>query len=254
MEDNKKFSTGFAVVLAIGFIIGAVIISNTWKKVTSNNVTINVTGSASKEIKSDLGIWQGSFTAEAPTMQEAYKKLQEVNTIVKNYLISFGFPEDKIIFSAINTNPVTGYASNKKLDYRNFRLQDFQEKVVSYTLGQSVQIEFSDVDKIESLSRRFTELINQGISIYSEPPQFLYTKLSDLKIEMIGLASQDAKTRAEQMAKATGNKLGDIRSSRTGVMQINEKNSYDVSDYGNNDTKSLIKNITAVVNMNFLIE
>lgn len=254
MEDNKKLSSGFAVILAIGFIIGAIIISNTWKKVTSNNVTISVTGSASKEIKSDLGIWEGTFDAEAPTMQEAYKNLQNVNNLVKNYLLSFGFPEDKITFSAITTNPLKGYSSKKKGSISQFTLQDIQEKIISYKLQQSVEIESSDVDKIESLSRRFTELINQGILINSGPPQFLYTKLSDLKIEMIGLASQDAKIRAEQMVKATGNKLGDVRSSRTGVMQINEKNSNDVSDYGNNDTKSLIKNITAVVNMSFLIE
>jgi hypothetical protein len=99
-----------------------------------------------------------------------------------------------------------------------------------------------------------TELINQGIAINSQAPKFLYTKLSDLKIEMIGLASQDAKTRAEQIAKATGNSIGDVRSSRTGVMQVNAKNSTEVSDYGINDTSSLEKTITAVVNVSFSID
>ena len=127
-------------------------------------------------------------------------------------------------------------------------------KIIGYNLSQSVTVESQDVEKIDKLSRMITELINQGIAINSQAPKFLYTKLSDLKIEMIGLASQDAKTRAEQIAKATGNSIGDVRSSRTGVMQVNAKNSTEVSDYGINDTSSLEKTITAVVNVSFSID
>jgi len=39
-----------------------------------------------------------------------------------------------------------------------------------------------------------------------------------------------------------------------GVMQINPANSNDVSDYGNNDTTSLFKDITAVVSAKFELE
>jgi hypothetical protein len=243
----------FAVILAVGFIIGAVIISKTWKKVASSNVTITVTGSASKQIKSDLGIWEGSYSNEAVTMEDAYTKLQETNKKIKDYLISFGFPEDKIVFSSINT--ATKHEEKIKNSGNMYGPGDISTgKIIGYSLTQSVTVESPDVDKIDKLSRTVTELINQGIAINSESPRFLYTKLSDLKIEMIGLASQDAKTRAEQIAKATGNSVGDVRSSKTGVMQVNAKNSTEVSDYGVNDTSSLEKTITAVVNVSFSIE
>jgi hypothetical protein len=71
---------------------------------------------------------------------------------------------------------------------------------------------------------------------------------------MIGLATQDAKSRAEQIAQTTGNKIGEVRSSKTGVMQINAKNDSQVSDYGINDNSSLEKTITSVVNISFSIE
>ena len=82
----------------------------------------------------------------------------------------------------------------------------------------------------------------------------MYTNLGDLKVEMIGLASEDAKLRAEQIAKRTGDDIGEVRSSRTGVIQITSKNSTDVSDYGINDTSSLEKKITAVVSISFSID
>jgi hypothetical protein len=71
---------------------------------------------------------------------------------------------------------------------------------------------------------------------------------------MIGLASKDAKTRAEQIASSTGNTIGEVRSSKMGVIQINAKNNTEVSDYGVNDVSSLDKTITAVVTMSFSIE
>ena len=253
--DNPQRNnyTIFAVILAVGFIIGAMIISGTWRKVASSNVTIAVTGSASKQIKSDLGIWEGSFSNESASMTDAYAKLKETNSKVKSYLVSFGFPEDKIVFSSISTR--TLYESKNKSPMDLYGSGDVASgKIIGYNLSQSVTVESADVDKIDKLSRMITELINQGIAINSQAPKFLYTKLSDLKIEMIGLASQDAKTRAEQIAKATGNSIGDVRSSRTGVMQVNAKNSTEVSDYGINDTSSLEKTITAVVNVSFSID
>ncbi|MFA5012050.1 MAG: SIMPL domain-containing protein [Ignavibacteria bacterium] len=252
MENQSRNNyLPFAVILAIGFIIAAFIISGTWRKVASSNVTIAVTGSASKEIKSDLGIWDGSFSNESPSMTDAYAKLLETNSKVKNYLVSFGFPEEKIVFSSINTTELYEQKSRGEM----YLGESYSTgKVIGYRLTQNVSVESQEVEKIDRLSRTVTELINQGISINSNPPRFLYTKLSDLKIEMIGLAAQDAKTRAEQIAKATGNSVGDVRSSKTGVMQINAKNSTEVSDYGVNDVSSLEKTITAVVNVSFSLD
>lgn len=243
----------FAFILSLGFIIGAMIMSGTWKKVASSNVTIAVTGSASKQIKSDLGIWKGIFSAEAPTVHGAYAKLGETKQRVKEYLVNFGFPEDKLVFSSITTSNLYENKSGNKYDDYGLG-NSSSEKIRGYRLAQEVSVESPDVDKIDNLSRRVTELINQGIDINSGSPTFLYTKLGDLKVEMIGLASQDAKTRAEQIAKATGNSVGDVRSSKTGVIQVNAKNSTEVSDYGINDTRSLEKTITAVVNVTFAIE
>lgn len=243
-ENNKSGLTTFAIILALGLIITGLIIGSTWRKVSRSNVTISVTGSAQKEIRSDLAEWKGSFSNESPILTEAYQKLQESNRKVKAYLISKGFPQDKIVFSAVNT--ATLYKPNKEGGNSN--------EISGYRLSQDVSIESGEVDKIDRLSREATELILQGVAFNSYPPSFYYTKLSDLKIEMIGLASKDAKMRADQIANSTDNKVGEVRSSKMGVIQINAKNSTDVSDYGVNDVSSLEKTITAVLTVSYSIE
>jgi hypothetical protein len=232
-ENNRSGLMAVAGILALGLIITALVIGHTWRKVSRSNVTITVTGSAQKEIRSDLAIWNGSFSADSKTLTEAYGQLQQSNTKVKNYLISMGFPQDKIVFSAVNTT--TLYVQSKEGGNTN--------EISGYRLSQNVSIESNEVDKIDQLSREATELILQGVEFNSNPPEFYYTKLSDLKIEMIGLASKDAKMRADQIASSTGNTVGEVRSSRMGVIQINSKNSTDVSDYRVNDVSSLEKRL-----------
>jgi len=243
-ENNKINIIFFGTILSIGLIIAALIIGGTWRKVSRNSVTITVTGSASKQIRSDLATWDGNYTVSSTTLTDAYSKLQATQSKVKSYLVSKGFSEDKMKFTSINTT--TLYVHNDK--------GTVTDQVSGYKLSQGVSIESNDVDKIDQLSREATELINQGVEINSSPPEFYYTKLGELKIEMIGLASKDAKSRAEQIANSTGNKIGEVRSSKMGVIQVTAKNSTDVSDYGVNDVSSLDKTITAVVSMSFSIE
>ena len=243
MEKKSGFIT-LGLILSLGLIIAALIMGNTWRKVSRSNVTITVTGSAQKNIRSDFATWSGNFSNESNQLTEAYKKLQESGATVKGYLISKGIGEDKIKFSSVNT--MTMYVQNAQGVNTNV--------IQGYRVTQDVTVSSNDVDKIDQLSREATELILQGVEFNSNAPEFFYTKLSELKVEMIGLASKDAKTRADQIAQSTDNEVGEVRSSRMGVIQINPVNSTEVSDYGINDTSSLEKVITAVVNVSYSIE
>jgi hypothetical protein len=127
-------------------------------------------------------------------------------------------------------------------------------QVEGYRLYQQVELSSKDVDKITQLSRQTTDLINQGVEFQSNPPQYFYTKIADLKVEMLSLATKDAKVRADQIANNAGSKVGALRAARMGVFQITPLYSNDISDYGINDTSSLDKEITAVMNCEFEIE
>ena len=112
----------------------------------------------------------------------------------------------------------------------------------------------ADVAKIKRISLDITSLVNQGISFAVNPPEYYYTKLADLKIEIQADAAKDALNRAQKIAEATGSTLGPISNARMGVLQITPVNSNMVSDYGINDVSSIEKEITAVVNASFRLD
>lgn len=246
MNENGKSNSPFiivAVILALGLVLSAYVAGSSLVKAKEATNSISITGSAKKQIKSDLAIWRGSFSARASDMTAAYSSLQESQDKVRSYLQSKGIANKDIVFSSISTNTRYMILPNGQTS----------NQVESYELFQTVEIKSKDVDQITLLSRQATDLINQGIEFQSMPPEYFYTKIADLKIEMLSLATKDAMKRAEQIAKNTNSRVGALRSARMGVFQITPLYSNEVSDYGINDTSSLDKEITAVMTCEFQI-
>ncbi len=241
-EKNSQLFNA-AVVLAIGLVLASAIIGWSYSRSKKGDESITVTGSAKKRIKSDLIVWSASVTAQSGQISEAYKQLADNVPKVKKYLLEKGIPESQITISSINS------VQEREKDSEGNQ----SGKVSGYSLKQEVQVKSNDVEKVSQVAREATELINQGIFIESSAPQFIYTKLGDLKVEMLAEAAKDGKTRAEQIANSTGNSIGTVRSAKMGVMQITAADSNEVSDYGLNDTSSFEKDITAVVNISFAI-
>ena len=61
--------------LAAGLVLSSMLGTAAWVKI-KNSQFITSKGSARKNIKSDLVVWKGSFTVEAPTLLEAQHSLK----------------------------------------------------------------------------------------------------------------------------------------------------------------------------------
>lgn len=240
-----------AVALSLSIILSSVIASWAFLHAKNLSQTIQVTGSAKKRIKSNLMIWNASVTVESASLADAYGKLSRDVEKTKAFLIHQGVPENQIVISAVSTTPVR---RGKNSPSEGANVGAISGPVTGYSLKQSLGIRSSDIDKITNISRQVTELINQAILLESEEPQYLYTRIAETKVEILAAAARDAKERAQQIAASTGSRVGGIRSAEMGVLQITAADSSAVSGYGENDTKSLEKDITAVVHVTFAIE
>ncbi|MEO8796045.1 MAG: SIMPL domain-containing protein, partial [Daejeonella sp.] len=56
-----------SLIMGLAILISTIVFSGTWRKVKSENQTINVTGSAKQVIVSDLGILRGTLSGEGAT-------------------------------------------------------------------------------------------------------------------------------------------------------------------------------------------
>lgn len=245
MEKSKNtIWVVIALILSLGIIISSAIMTNGFIQVKEDKNQLTVKGSAKEQIKSDLMVWTGSFNYESSSLSDAYAGIKDSEKKVRAYLEREGVDPEAIVISSINTVKLNRILPNGS----------YTNEIDRYRLIQDVRIESTEIDKITEISRKSTDLINEGVEFESYSPQYLYTKLADLKVEMIGRATRDAKARAEEMLGATGNSVGKLSSARVGIFQITPLYSNEVSDYGFNDTSSINKEITAVVTCTFEVK
>ena len=244
INGDKHYLMNGGIALAIGLVISSLIFGWFYSSSKRGDEAITVTGSAKRRITSDLVVWSAGVSSQSGDLQEAYRSLSENIPKIKQYLVQKGIPEEQMTVSSITTTTLKRQDANG----------NETSEVTGYSLSQQIEVRSTDVGRISQIAREATELINQGILIESKAPQYYYTKIGDLKIEMLGEAAKDAKERAERIASSTGNSIGSVRSARMGVLQITAADSTEVSDYGTYDTGTIEKDITAVVNVSFAVE
>lgn len=228
-----------AIIFAAAIVIAAFFLGNAYVKRANPPQIISVTGLGNENFTSDLIVWEGQFSANSTDLKSAFDQLNNDKSIVRDYLTSKGIKDDQIIFNSVQTIE----QRDNKYENGNYIGSIFR----GYQLMQTVKIESQDVSLIESVSREITELLNKGVQFNSYPPRYYYTKLADLKIEMISKATEDARLRAEKIAENSGSNLGELVSAKMGVFQITGQNSGEDYSWGgayNTDSKNKTASIT----------
>lgn len=243
MNESRPHLFGMlaGLFLAAGLVLSAMLGTSAWIKI-KNSQFINVKGSVQKHIESDLIIWSGSFQAEGRTLLDAQRLIAANRMFVEKFLVAAGVTNFN--FSPIAIEEMK--ASQKMAD--GFVTQ----KTIGYRLAQGVSVESEDVDRLDHLDT--TPLVEQGVIFTIAQPQFIYTKAGETKIELLAEATQDARARAEQIARQGGRGIASLQSADQGVFQITPAHSVATSWGGESDTTSRQKTITAVVTATFLLK
>ena len=237
----QLFGMVAGLFLAVGLVLSSMLATTTWVKV-KNSQFITVKGSVQKQVESDLIVWQGAFAVEAGTLLAAQQKIRSDRLLVEKFLTQAGVTN--WTFAPINI--VELKASQKSAD--GWVL----ERNAGYRLSQAVSVETTAVDRLDKLDTM--PLVAQGVAFTVDAPQFIYSKAGETKIEMLAAATQDARTRAEQIARQGGRSIARLHDADMGIFQITAVHTTQTSWEGENDTTSRNKTITAVVTATFLLK
>jgi hypothetical protein len=237
-----------SVVFGAAIVITAAIFASAYKYKFKTTETITVTGLAEKEFTSDLISWSGSYQRKSLDLKEAYRLIKNDEANVRNYLKSNKIEDSEIIFSSISIQ-------KEFAETRDNNGRTISSVFTGFKLYQRVTVESKNIDNVEIVSREVTKLIEGGIEISSLEPSYFYTKLSELKIDLLAKASADAKKRAETIALNSGSSLGKIMKADMGVFQITAPNSNeDFSSGGTFNTSSKNKKASITIRINYAVK
>lgn len=197
-------------VLALGIALGGFFPGYYYYKTHISNNSVTVKGLSEKDVIADLAIWKLKFVITENNLQQGQKKITEQAEKINAFLLKQGFKTDEITIERIET---TDLAANPYLNNNN---------ASRFILTQSITVRSPNVTLVESSIPQTDKLIADGIIFDSEgfPVSYIFTKLNDIKPQMLADATQNAKKAAEEFAKNSHSKVGKIRHANQGVFSI----------------------------------
>lgn len=246
-----------ACAIALGMVLSTLIAAGVWKDVrkSPDKNNIRITGSARKRIVSDLIEWSATVEAKAPERTAAYIALKSGTEKAVAFLKAQGIKAEEIqTQSASITEEFETIREDKVLPGTNVPLRSEKRVSAGYRAVQVISLSSANIALIEKASREITSLLEQEVFVTSRSPRYYYTRLGELKLEMLAEAAKDARGRAENILHSAGNtSVGKLVYADMGIININAANSTGTSNEGNNDTTSREKDIITIVHAEYQV-
>mgnify|MGYP002624999501 CR=1 FL=1 len=208
--ENKKITVA-AVILSIGLILGGVLTGYYYYKAHFGANFVTVKGLAEKPVKADLAVWELKFVQTGDDAVVLQQKMASQQQTITEHLKTLGFEEGEINIGRLDTNDLTANPYNTNTN-------------IHFILSQTITVKSNKVDLVASSIGKMGALIEKGIIFdsqsYSSPVNYLFTKLNDIKPQMLSQATKNAKLAAEEFAKNSGAKVGKIHTAHQGIFSI----------------------------------
>lgn len=226
-----------SIVISIALIISAYFIGDMHRKGKAYDRHVEVKGLAEKEVYADLAIWPLELNLAGDNLQAVNRQLKNQKERMKEFFEELGFSNEEISIgvSSIVDRQASEYIRTNEILHRFFGKTE-------------ITLRTNDLKKMQAALEASLVLSEEGILISSKnnwrPIQYAFTKLNEIKPEMIEEATKKAKEVAEKFAQDSNSKVGKIRSAKQGLFTIEDLD----------PSTPQIKKIRVVTTVEYLLE
>lgn len=236
--DNKGEIFFLGLFIAAGLAIGGYFIGQTLYNAKVALNTAEAKGLAERRVAADRANWKIIFKVTGASREEIpnlYKQAEQHQQTIIALLKEQNFEESEIELGVLN--------------YRYQEFRDDDQKLVDqvHMLVGDISVETGKVERVGKVRASVNKLIAQGIDIENQAPAYRFTKLNEIKPDMLREATKNARIAANEFAENAGVKVGGIRSARQGNFFVRDAG----EDYG--DTAKIDKDVRVVTTITFYL-
>lgn len=201
----------FIGLSALGYLLG-----NAAIEFKQYERSVTVKGLSEREYNADIVIWPIQFTATGNELETLYNAIEGNTSKIKEFLIKNGVNSQEVTSAspAITDKSAQQYGNNAKAEFR-------------YTAFQTVTVYSKNIEAVRAVMGKLSELGKQGIVFtggnYQSQTEYTFTRLNEIKPEMIEEATRKAREVAEKFASDSKSKLGKIKKASQGQFSISDR-------------------------------
>lgn len=198
----------FLGLVAFGLVLGQSAV-----KIKDYERTVTAKGLSEREYRADIVIWPIVFAQAGNDLTELYDATERASREIGAYLEENGIKAEEITFSSptINDKSIHQYGGTARAEFR-------------YSSTQTVTVYSGNVEGVRALMGGLSELGKKGIVFsgdnYQNKPEYIFTRLNEVKPEMIEEATKKAREVAQKFASDSDSRLGKIKRASQGQFSI----------------------------------
>ena len=223
-----------SAILAIGMVAGGYLLGDGLLRAKLADRSVTVRGLAERDVMADLATWTISYSATAPDLATAQASVDRDTEQLRQFFTGLGFPAEAVEPVAVNVSNFT------------------QDGVSLFTVRQRVSLRTQNIELAQRAVRQQFDLVRRGVLLEEGSGMaFTFTKLNEVKPEMVAEATRDARASAEQFAQDSGVGVGSIRSATQGYFEVTSRDG-ESSGWGVADTP--FKKVRVVTTVDFTLD
>lgn len=235
------FAIAAALVLGLGIALGGYLAGDGLVKSRLGDRSISVKGLSEREVKADLALWALRFVVTGNDLATTQADVKRNADIVNGFLKKHGFADEEIELQA------------PQVTDRLAQMYSSGEFNTRFIIAQQIVLRSTDVDKVAAANRDTSTLVEQGVVLSNEygpvRPSYLFTKIADIKPEMLEEATIRAREAAETFAADSGSRLGGIRRAWQGQFSILPRD----DTPGAQESEQIMKTVRVVSTVDYLL-
>ena len=201
-----------SVILALGIALGGFSPGYYYYHAKRDANTVTVKGLAEMDVKADLAVWEIKYVVTGNNVVEAQQEVDRQADIIEKFLLKNGIAAEEINLGRLETTDLMAnpYRTNNDSNVR-------------FILNRTIVVKSENVDTIADVLNKSGELVSKGIIFsqdYGFPVSYLFTRLNEIKPQMLADATDNARQAAKEFAKNSGSKVGAIKHASQGVFSI----------------------------------
>jgi len=232
-RTDARLWLGSAAIVAIGMMIGGYVLGDGLKRAREADRSVTVRGLSERDVTADLATWTISYSATAPNLTDAQANVDSDTAQIRSFFRELGFPDDALQPTGVN---VSSYAN---------------DGVTQFTVRQRMSLRTTDVTRAQNAVRQQFELVRRGVMLEEGSGMaYTFTRLNEIKPEMVAEATKDARAAAQQFANDSGTSVGGIKQATQGYFSIEARDG-ESGGWGVSDTP--FKKVRVVTTIDFYL-
>jgi len=227
------------IAMAAGIAAGGYFVSQTMLNQRIGANVASVKGLSERIVASDAVTWNLSYTLTANTVdsvETSFASAEKNVGRITSALESAGFEENEFIVSPLQKRNVS-----RRIRGRNGEPDKIERY---YTISTNVFISTSTPAKIGPAQRAISALSRDNIDVNQGKINYEFTKLNEIKPDMLREATENARIAADKFAENAGVKVGGIQRAIQGGFSVGAANTGDARTRRQNKLVRVVTTIT----------